>query len=95
VRVTIPQQPVPFGLPRKPHYTVKDVANVLGISPDLLRWRVYVLIRLNLRECLFRSRLKSAPGRTANQPAVRGLIVGHVPRASNAGRDPLPRRLTA
>ena len=40
VRVCIPQQPLPFGLPRKRHYTTKEVANVLGIGPDLLRWRI-------------------------------------------------------
>ena len=40
VRVCIPQQPLPFGLPRKRRYTTKEVANVLGISPDLLRWRI-------------------------------------------------------
>src|SRR5438552_2172225 len=34
VKICIPQQPVPFGLPRKQHYTTKEVATVLGISPD-------------------------------------------------------------
>jgi hypothetical protein len=31
---------LPFGLPRKRHYTTKEVATVLGISADLLRWRI-------------------------------------------------------
>jgi len=42
VKICIPQQPVPFGLPRKQHYTTKEVATVLGISPDLLRWRIKI-----------------------------------------------------
>src|SRR5947207_16004617 len=40
VRVAIPQKPMPFGLPRKRNYTTKDVAKVLGIGADLLRWRI-------------------------------------------------------
>ena len=31
---------MPFGLPRKRNYTTKDVAKVLGIGADLLRWRI-------------------------------------------------------
>jgi len=31
---------LPFGLPRKRNYTIKGVAKVLGISADLLRWRI-------------------------------------------------------
>jgi DNA-binding transcriptional MerR regulator len=31
---------LPFGLPRKRHYNTKEVAKVLGISADLLRWRI-------------------------------------------------------
>ena len=33
-------KPLPFGLKRKEFYTTTHVANVLGISPDLLRWRI-------------------------------------------------------
>ena len=40
VRVTILQKPLPFGLPRKRNYTTNEVAKVLGIGPDLLRWRI-------------------------------------------------------
>jgi hypothetical protein len=40
VRVCIPQQPLPFGLPRKRHYNTKEVAKVLGITSDLLGWRI-------------------------------------------------------
>src|SRR5438128_1216531 len=42
LKVCIPQQTVQFGLPRRLHYTTKEVATVLGISPDLIRWRIKV-----------------------------------------------------
>ena len=42
LKICIPQHPVPFGLPRKQHYTSKEVASVLGISSDLLRWRIKI-----------------------------------------------------
>jgi hypothetical protein len=42
IRVTIPLNAVPFGLPRKETYTTSEVAQILRISPDLLRWRINV-----------------------------------------------------
>ena len=42
LKLRVPLKPVPFGLKRKEFYATTEVARVVGISPDLFRWRMRV-----------------------------------------------------